>query len=98
MDVRIGVTHTPKEIEVELADGTNADDVAAQIEQALAGGGVALADRPAGPAGRHSLRPGGLRRAQHRQRGPPGRLRRRRALTGAATSEAGAWSTCSNAN
>ncbi len=46
MDVRIGVTHTPKEIEVELAEGTNADDLAAQIEEALAGGGVLwLTDR-----------------------------------------------------
>ncbi len=46
MDVRIGVTHTPKEIEVELAEGTNADDLAAQIEKALADGGVLwLTDR-----------------------------------------------------
>lgn len=36
MDVRIGVTHTPKEIEVELAEGTDADSIAAQIEKALA--------------------------------------------------------------
>ena len=104
MDVRIGVTHTPKEIEVELADGADADAVAAQIEQALAGRGVALADRPPGPAGRHPLRPCGLRRAQHRQRGPAGRLRRRPALTGpdgrtgVGRSEAGACSTCSNGN
>ena len=35
MDVRIGVTHTPREIEVELADGTDADALAAQIEKAL---------------------------------------------------------------
>ena len=46
MDVRIGVTHTPKEIEVELAEGTNADDLTAQIEKALADGGVLwLTDR-----------------------------------------------------
>jgi hypothetical protein len=46
VDVRIGVTHTPKEIEVELAEGTNADDVSAQIEKALADGGVLwLTDR-----------------------------------------------------
>ena len=36
MDVRIGVTQTPKEIEVELAEGTDADALSAQIEQALA--------------------------------------------------------------
>jgi hypothetical protein len=36
VDVRIGVTHTPREIEVELAEGTDADSVAAQIEKALA--------------------------------------------------------------
>jgi Protein of unknown function (DUF3107) len=46
VDVRIGVTHTPKEIEVEVADGITADALAAQIEQALAGGGVLwLTDR-----------------------------------------------------
>jgi hypothetical protein len=36
VDVRIGVTHTPREIEVELADGTDADALADQIEKALA--------------------------------------------------------------
>lgn len=35
MDVRIGVTHTPKEIEVELADDTDHDALVAEIEQAL---------------------------------------------------------------
>ena len=35
MDVRIGVTQTPKEIEVELAEGSDADALVAQIEQAL---------------------------------------------------------------
>ena len=46
MDVRIGVIQTPKEIEVELGDGASADGVAAQIEEALAGGGVLwLTDR-----------------------------------------------------
>jgi hypothetical protein len=46
VDVRIGVIHTPKEIEVELADGVNADSVAAQVEQAISGGGVLwLTDR-----------------------------------------------------
>ena len=46
MDVRIGVTHTPKEIEIELADGVEADALVAQIEQALSGGTVLwLTDR-----------------------------------------------------
>ena len=46
MDVRIGIIHTPKEIEVELADGANPDSVAAQVEQALSSGGVLwLTDR-----------------------------------------------------
>jgi hypothetical protein len=46
VDVRIGVTHTPKEIEVELAEGTNPDDLVEQIEQALGGHGVLwLTDR-----------------------------------------------------
>ncbi len=46
MDIRIGIIHTPKEIEVELADGANADGLAAQIDQALADGGVLwLTDR-----------------------------------------------------
>lgn len=46
MDVRIGVTHTPKEIEVELPEGTDADALAKQIEVALAGTGVLwLTDR-----------------------------------------------------
>jgi hypothetical protein len=40
VDVRIGVTHTPREIEVELADGTEADGLVAQIEEALTAGAV----------------------------------------------------------
>jgi Protein of unknown function (DUF3107) len=36
VDVRIGVTQTPKEIEVELPEGTDADTVASHIDQALA--------------------------------------------------------------
>ena len=35
MDVRIGVVQSPKEIEVELAEGTDTDAVTAQIEEAL---------------------------------------------------------------
>jgi len=46
VDVRIGVTHTPKEIEVELADGVNPDALVQQIEQALSGQSVLwLTDR-----------------------------------------------------
>jgi hypothetical protein len=46
VDVRIGVTHTPKEIEVELPEGTEADALVAQIEKALAGSGILwLTDR-----------------------------------------------------
>ena len=36
MDVRIGVVQTPKEIEVELPDGTKAEAVTADVEKALA--------------------------------------------------------------
>jgi Protein of unknown function (DUF3107) len=35
VDVRIGVVQTPKEIEVELAEGTDADALSQQIEAAL---------------------------------------------------------------
>ena len=35
MDVRIGVTQTPKEIELDLGDGADADAVVAMIEAAL---------------------------------------------------------------
>jgi Protein of unknown function (DUF3107) len=36
VDVRIGVTQSPKEIEVELPEGTDADALTTQIEQSLA--------------------------------------------------------------
>ncbi|HXR53741.1 MAG TPA: DUF3107 domain-containing protein [Acidimicrobiales bacterium] len=36
MDVRIGVTQTPKEIHVELPDGTDQEKLAAEVEAALA--------------------------------------------------------------
>ena len=36
MDVRIGVTYTPKELEVELPEGTDADALSAEIEKQLA--------------------------------------------------------------
>lgn len=35
MDVRIGVIHTPREIEVELADDTDTDGLVAKVEEAL---------------------------------------------------------------
>lgn len=35
MEVRIGVTHTPKELEVELADDTDRATLMGDIEQAL---------------------------------------------------------------
>lgn len=36
MDVRIGVTYTAKEIDVELGDGADAAEVKADIDKALA--------------------------------------------------------------
>jgi Protein of unknown function (DUF3107) len=35
VDVRIGITQTPKELEVELADDVNGDKVFAEIEKLL---------------------------------------------------------------
>lgn len=35
VDVRIGVTQTPKEIELDLGDGQDGDAVARQVEEAL---------------------------------------------------------------
>jgi hypothetical protein len=35
VDVRIGVTQSPREIEVELADNTSADDLVAKIDAAV---------------------------------------------------------------
>ena len=40
MDVRIGVTYTAKELEVELPEGADPAQVKADVEAALAGGGV----------------------------------------------------------
>lgn len=40
MEVRIGVTYTAKEIELELPEGTEADQVKADVDAALTGGGV----------------------------------------------------------
>ncbi|HEX3333992.1 MAG TPA: DUF3107 domain-containing protein [Acidimicrobiales bacterium] len=47
MDVRIGITHTPKELEVEMPEDTDRDAVVANIEKMLeTGDGVLwLTDR-----------------------------------------------------
>ncbi|MGH9163984.1 MAG: DUF3107 domain-containing protein [Acidimicrobiales bacterium] len=42
MDVRIGVTQTPKEIELEMADDVTGDKVAALVEKALKAEGTML--------------------------------------------------------
>lgn len=72
MDVRIGVIHTAKEIEIELPDDTDRDQVHAKVDDALAdsGGVLWLIDRHgaelAVPADRigwvHIDRAGGERR------------------------------------
>ena len=36
MDVRIGVTQSPRELSIELAEGTDRDALKAQISEALA--------------------------------------------------------------
>ena len=47
MDVRIGITHTPKELEVEMPDDADRDKVVADIEKLIkTGDGVLwLTDR-----------------------------------------------------
>lgn len=46
MDVRIGVTQTPREIEVELADDAEPDSLKKSVEDAVATGGMLwLTDR-----------------------------------------------------
>jgi hypothetical protein len=47
VDVRIGVTQAPREIEVELADGTDPDALIAQVDKAVgaATGMLWLTDR-----------------------------------------------------
>jgi len=37
VDVRIGVTQSPRELSIELSDDTDRDDLKSQIEAALAG-------------------------------------------------------------
>jgi hypothetical protein len=38
VDVRIGVTQAPREINIELADDVDRDDLKSRVEAALAGG------------------------------------------------------------
>lgn len=46
MDVRIGLTQTPKELEVQLGDDTDAGSLRQQVETALAAGSTLwLTDR-----------------------------------------------------
>ena len=46
MDVRIGLTQTPKEIEVQLGDDADADALRSQVDAALAAGSTLwLTDR-----------------------------------------------------
>ncbi|MBV8234095.1 MAG: DUF3107 domain-containing protein [Acidimicrobiia bacterium] len=42
MDVRIGVTYTPKEIEVELSDDTDRGQLITTIEEAISAEGKVL--------------------------------------------------------
>jgi hypothetical protein len=42
LDVRIGVTYTPKEIEVELSDDTDRDQLISTIEEAVSAEGKVL--------------------------------------------------------
>jgi hypothetical protein len=37
MDIRIGVTHSPRELNLELADDTDRDDLRKRVEAALTG-------------------------------------------------------------
>jgi uncharacterized protein DUF3107 len=38
VDVRIGVTYSPKELELEVAEGTTAEDLREQVSSALSDG------------------------------------------------------------
>jgi len=42
LDVRIGVTYTPKEIEVELSDDTDREQLISTIEEAISNEGKVL--------------------------------------------------------
>jgi len=46
VDVRIGVTHSPKEIGLEMPDGTDAEAIKTTVDEVLAAGGTLwLTDR-----------------------------------------------------
>lgn len=46
MDVRIGVTHTPKELDIEMPEGTDVEELHATLDKAIADGGTLwLTDR-----------------------------------------------------
>ena len=42
MEIRIGVTYSPKEIEIDLADDTSGDDLVAQISASVGEEGTML--------------------------------------------------------
>lgn len=42
MDIRIGVTYTPKEVSVELDDSADASALKSEIDKAVAGEGAVL--------------------------------------------------------
>ena len=42
MEVRIGVTYTPKELEVDVSDDTDRDQLISAIEDAVSGDGKVL--------------------------------------------------------
>lgn len=42
MEIRIGVTYTPKEISLELADGVDAADIRSKVDDALNGTSAVL--------------------------------------------------------
>ena len=42
MDVRIGVTYTGKELEVEMSDDTDRDEIAKLVDAAVSGGSPVL--------------------------------------------------------
>ena len=75
VDVRIGVTYSPKELDIELADDADPVDVKADIEAAARRERGRLDHRPPGPPGRRARRQGRLRRDRHARRRPPHRVR-----------------------
>jgi hypothetical protein len=42
VEIRIGVTYTPKEVMLELADGVDASSVKSDVDSALSGEGLVL--------------------------------------------------------